>query len=58
MPADGLRALLRRTAEEHLPSRALEIARMVEAQEQQSILQMAEVVRRLGVQGAVAALAG
>ena len=58
MPADALRALLRRTAEEYLPPRALEITRTVEAQEQQSILAMAAAVRRLGVQGAVEALAG
>ena len=58
MPAEQLRALLRRTAEAYLPPRALEITRMVEAQEQQSILAMAKAVRRLGVERAVKALGG
>ena len=53
LPAGELRALLRRTVEDYLPPRALEVTKLVEAQEQRSIFSMAEEVRRLGVQGAL-----
>ena len=56
MPAEELRPLLRSRIEDYLPPRALEVTKMVEAQEQRSILEMAEAVWRLGVTGAVEAL--
>ena len=58
LPAGELRALLRRAVEEYLPPRALEITKMVEEEEQRSILAMAVQVRRLGVKGAVEGLRG
>lgn len=56
MPAGELRALLRRTVEEYLPAQALANIKMVEHEERQSLLEMAEEVRRKGLQGAVDAL--